>query len=72
MDYELSDEIVYGAMMKAKGMVGGSKSAMEMIDLVKLILDHEIDAIENVQYVVSGLYRRTVFEYAKRRIGCER
>jgi hypothetical protein len=41
------------------------------MNLVKFILEHEIDINENVLYIVNGICRRTVFEYTKRRMSCK-
>lgn len=71
MDYELSDDDVYNAVAKAKSFVDKSTTALEIMNLVKFILEHEIDVNENVSYIVNGICRRTVFEYTKRRISCK-
>ena len=55
MDYELSDNDVYNAVAKAKGFIDKSTTALEIMNLVKFILDHEIDVNENVSYIVSGI-----------------
>eukprot|EP00102_Acyrthosiphon_pisum_P024564 XP_016661774.1 PREDICTED: uncharacterized protein LOC103310055 [Acyrthosiphon pisum] len=68
LDYELSDNDVYNAVAKAKGFIDKSTTALEIMNLVKFILEHEIDVNENVSYIVRGICRRTVFEYTKRRI----
>lgn len=71
LDYELSDNDVYNAVAKAKGFIDKLTTALEIMNLVKFILEHEIDVNENVSYIVSGICRRTVFEYTKRRMSCK-
>lgn len=71
MDYEISDNDVLNALVQAKHLADETATALEIMDLVKVILEYEIDAKDNVQYIVSGLYRRSVFEYTKRRISCK-
>lgn len=71
MDYELNDHQVYKTFLKARRLMDKSASALQLINLVKHILQHEIDVEENVKYIVSGIYRRTVFEYTKRRMNCK-
>lgn len=71
MDYELSDEDVLNAVTKARSFIDKSTTALEIMNLVKFILEHEIDVNENVSYIVNGICRRTVFEYTKRRISCK-
>lgn len=71
MDYELSDEDVNNALTKAKYLINKSTTAFDVMNLVKFILEHEIDVNENVLYIVNGICRRTVFEYAKKRMSCK-
>jgi len=71
LDYEISDDDAYNAVTKAKGLIDKSTSALEIMNLVKFILEHEIDVNENVSYIVNGICRRTVFEYTKRRMSCK-
>jgi len=71
LNYKLSDSDVYNAVTKAKGLIDKSTTALEIMNLVKFILEHEIDVNENVSYIVNGICRRTVFEYTKRRMTCK-
>ncbi|KAE9541212.1 hypothetical protein AGLY_004457 [Aphis glycines] len=68
LDFELSDEDVNNALTKAKYLIDKSTTAFDVMNLVKFILEHEIDVNENVLYIVNGICRRTVFEYAKKRM----
>lgn len=58
-------------MAKAKGFIDKSTTALEIMNLVRFILEHEIDVTENVSYIINGICRRTVFEYMKRRMSCK-
>lgn len=71
MDYELNDYQVYNTLLKARRLMDKSASALQLMDLVKHILQREIDVEENVMYIVSGMCRRSVFEYTKRRMSCK-
>lgn len=71
LDYELNDDDVYNAVKKAKELIDKSSTALEIMNLVKFILEHEIDVNETVLYIVNGICRRTIFEYTKRRISCK-
>lgn len=72
MEYDLSDDDVHSALVVARSIVDSkSATALEFLELVKLILEHDLDVKENVQYVLSGICRRTVFEYTKRRMSCK-
>lgn len=68
MDNVFSDKEIYNAVLKAKRQMGKSATALEIMDLVKLILQYEFESNESVSYIVHGIYRRSVFEYTKRRM----
>lgn len=68
MDREISDKDVYPATMLARELIGKSGTALDIMVMTKRILEYKMDVQEDVQYVVEGLCRRTVFEYAKRRM----
>lgn len=70
-DYEISDNDVLNALVHAKHLLHETATALEIMNLVEIILDYEIDGRDNVQYIVSGLCRRSVFEYTKRRMSCK-
>lgn len=68
MDREISDKDVYPATMLARKLVGKAGTALDIMEMTKRILEYKMDMQDDVKYVVEGLCRRTVFEYAKRRM----
>lgn len=69
MGYKLNDNDVLNAIIKAKNIVENSATAREIMEVVKMILHYEVNVKEDIQYIVKGICRKTVFEYTKRRVG---
>lgn len=69
--YKLNDKDVFDAIIKAKELVESSATALEIMNIVKLILKYEMNVKDSVLYIIKGTCRRTAFEYTKRQISCK-
>lgn len=63
-----TDEVVMNTITMAKSMLDPGATTAEIIKLTNQILEHELDQIGNVNYVVNGLLERSIFEFCKKNI----
>ncbi|XP_025191720.1 uncharacterized protein LOC112591971 [Melanaphis sacchari] len=68
VDYYISDEMVIETIERAKSLSEPNVSAANLIHLTKCIIEYEADVKSNVDYMVSGLTERAVFEFTKKKI----
>ncbi|CAH1731101.1 unnamed protein product [Aphis gossypii] len=68
VDYFLSDKMVIETIERAKSLSAPNVSAADLINLTKCLIEYEADVKSNVEYMVSGLTERAVFEFTKKKI----
>lgn len=68
VDYFLSDKMVIETIERAKSLSASNVSAADLIHLTKCLIEYEADVKGNVEYMVSGLTERAVFEFTKKKI----
>eukprot|EP00102_Acyrthosiphon_pisum_P014691 XP_008184870.1 PREDICTED: uncharacterized protein LOC100569811 isoform X2 [Acyrthosiphon pisum] len=68
VDYNLSDETMFEMITRAKLLTEPGTSAVDYINLIRRVTEHEADVKSNVGYFVSGLAERAVFELTKKKI----
>lgn len=52
-------------------MLRSEATTAEIMKLTNRILEHELDQLDNVNYIVHGLLERSVFEFCKKNIASE-
>lgn len=63
--------MVIDTIQMAKLMLGSEATAAEIMKLTNKILEHELDQLDNVNYIVRGLLERSIFEFCKKIIASE-
>lgn len=71
MDYCLSDAMMFEMIAKAKLLSEPGASAADIINLIRRVTEHEADVKNNVDYFVTSLAERAVFEFTKKKIAGE-
>lgn len=63
--------MVIETIERAKSLSAPNVSAADLINLTKCLIEYEADVKSNVEFMVSGLTERAVFEFTKKKISGE-
>jgi hypothetical protein len=67
----MDDKVLIVLIKKIINLFPPDTSVKEMIGTIRLAVEHEADARASASFIVTGLSRKCVFEYAKREISSE-
>lgn len=65
---DLSENMIISIIKKAKNLSQPDSTAEEVIFLTRRIVEHNADITANVNYVMNGLIKRSIFEYTKKKV----
>lgn len=68
VDYRLSDAMMFEIIARAKLLSEPGASGADIINLIRRVTEYEADVKNNVDYFVTSLAERTVFEFTKKKI----
>lgn len=64
----MTDDMIIELVKRAKLLSPLDAPADEIIHLTRCIVEHEADVHVNVDFIVHGLFERSVFEFTKKKI----
>ncbi|XP_022178961.1 uncharacterized protein LOC111039677, partial [Myzus persicae] len=68
VNYSLSDATMFEMIKRAKLLLEPDTSAANIINLIRRVTEYEADVTNNVNYFVTGLAERAVFEFTKKKV----
>jgi len=71
VDYCLSDATMFEMIERAKLLSEPGSSAADIIKLIRHVTEYEADVKNNIDYFVTSLAERAVFEFIKKKIAGE-